>query len=98
PLMLAASKGNTDLVSFFLHEGADPSLTDKSGNTAASLASAKGSREVASLLRSAPPPSAGGSTGNSATAGLPREPAGAEWGRGLFGGVGRAPGGARCAR
>jgi ankyrin repeat protein len=101
PLMLAASKGNADLVSFFLHAGADPSLADKSGDTAASLASAlasaKGSREVASLLRSAPPPSAGGSTEKSATAGLPKEPSGAKSDRELLARPGGTPGSAGSA-
>jgi hypothetical protein len=69
--MLAASKGFADLVSFFLQEGADRSLMDNSGNTAAALASAKGSREVTSLLQNAPPPSAGGASENS---GLARSP------------------------
>ena len=35
PLMLAANKGDTDLVSLLLQAGADPTLTDKSGATAA---------------------------------------------------------------
>jgi ankyrin repeat protein len=71
PLMLAASKGFADLVAFFLYQGADRSLTDNSGNTAATLASGKGSREVASLLQNAPPPSAGGASGNSGLARFP---------------------------
>jgi hypothetical protein len=58
-------------VSLFLQEGADRALTDSSGNTAATLASAKGSREVVSLLQNAPPPSAGGGSENSGPAGLP---------------------------
>ena len=56
PLMLAAGKGENDLVAFLLKAGADPTLTDKSGAAAGSLAKAKGYKEVADRLQQAAPP------------------------------------------
>jgi ankyrin repeat protein len=65
PLMLAAGKGDNDLVAFLLKAGADPTLTDKAGASAGSLAIAKGHQEIANRLQQAPgPPGAGASPQN----------------------------------
>ena len=77
PLMLAAGKGDNDLIAFLLKAGADPTLTDKAGATAGSLAMAKGYKEAAERLQQAPPPPGAASTPQKAvTTGSPAETSG----------------------
>ena len=78
PLMLAAGKGDDDFVSFLLKAGADPTLTDKSGATAGSLATAKAYNVVADRLRRAPlPPGVDASAPNGVATHGPEAPSGA---------------------
>ncbi len=78
PLMLAAGKGDNDFVAFLLKAGADPTLTDKTGATASSLAEAKGHKEVEDHLQQAPmPPGAGVSPRNGLATRGPEAPSGA---------------------
>jgi ankyrin repeat protein len=53
-LMTAASEGLVDIVRVLLEHGADPSLVDKDGDTAASFAQQNGHAEVVALLQSPP--------------------------------------------
>jgi ankyrin repeat protein len=78
PLMLAAGKGDNDLVAFLLKAGADPTLIDQSGVAAGSLARAKGHKEVADRLQhAAPPPRADASARNAVANHTPAENSGA---------------------
>ena len=56
-LMTAAAEGQVDVVRLLLAYGADPSLTDQDGDTAASFARQNDHSEVVSLLESPPSPS-----------------------------------------
>jgi hypothetical protein len=56
-LILAAGKGNKEIVELLLKAGADASLTDQSGQTAQAVAAAKGFNDIAESLRHAPAPS-----------------------------------------
>jgi hypothetical protein len=65
-------------VAFLLKAGADPTLTDKTGATASSLAGAKGYKEVEKHLQQAPlPPGAGASAHNGLATRSPEAPSGA---------------------
>lgn len=57
PLMTAAAEGQLKVVQLLLKHGADPSLKDKDGDTAASFAKQKGHPDVVELLEktSTPP-------------------------------------------
>jgi len=55
PLMLAAAQGWNDLVKALLDGDADPRAVDKSGKSAADYAEAAGLRELANVIRLAPP-------------------------------------------
>jgi ankyrin repeat protein len=48
--MMAALFGRTDVVKLLVAHGADPSLKDRSGNTAAGLARQQGNAEMIALI------------------------------------------------
>jgi uncharacterized protein len=50
PLMIAAEKGDLDLVKLLLKRGADPNAKSKQGNTASSVAAEKGFEEIVKVL------------------------------------------------
>ncbi len=54
-LMMAASPGEEELVRFLLEQGADPTLVDNAGQTAASHAARTGHDDLATLLQAWPP-------------------------------------------
>ena len=54
PLHIAAEKGMRDTALLLLNMGADPSLKDPQGKTAADIATEKGSTTVVELLRTRP--------------------------------------------
>jgi hypothetical protein len=54
--MKAASAGKQELVRFLLEQGADPTLVDKEGLTAAAHAAQLGHHDLAALLQKARPP------------------------------------------
>ena len=51
-LILAATKGDRDMVELLLKRGANPMLSDKDGRTALYWALANGHKEIAEILRS----------------------------------------------
>lgn len=51
PLMLAAMKGNANVVRLLLEAGADPLLADNEGQTALSIATNKGTAEIIAAIR-----------------------------------------------
>lgn len=56
-LMTAASEGLVEIVRLLLVHGADPTLVDQDGDTAASFATQNGHSEVVALLANPPAPS-----------------------------------------
>lgn len=50
PLILAAKRGNTEMVGLLLTKGADPTIKDANGQTAYLTARRRGSRQVAQML------------------------------------------------
>ena len=62
PLMLAASRGHTEVCLALLEAGADPALRDHEGNDAASLAGKAGQGQLAQLISAAAEKKAGSNT------------------------------------
>jgi hypothetical protein len=50
PLLVAVTKGHIEMVKVLLHNGADPTIPDRFGQTALGLASARGPGDMADLL------------------------------------------------
>jgi ankyrin repeat protein len=53
PLMFASSEGETEMVKFLLHQGADTKAANASGQTALHFAAQRGHRPVVELLLNA---------------------------------------------
>ena len=97
PLMEAAIQGQAGAVSWLLDQGADPSLKDNDGNTAADLAKSQGHDAVVRLLSewcAAPRSPAPGTPRARAHAAMGRQPL--EGGVGVWGAKGGGDGEAGC--